>query len=148
MKATSEDFGKVFSVLRQQITRALSDDDATVRLEKFRNKLATLSYSEIMNLWQKERTNREEWENKAEAILELRESVKPEIISLIKTQRLTFLTEGTLFVKYSNKGTRIKDKFWFCRLSNNHKFLHYGDCDEKHIPTNEVFAPFSIIVLY
>lgn len=104
MRATVEDFGKVFSVLRQQMTRSLLDAEATTTFEKFKQKLSTLSYSEIMNLWQKERMNREEWENKAKAILELREAIKPEIVELIKQQRLLFLTDGTLFVKYSNKG--------------------------------------------
>lgn len=23
---------------------------------------------------------------------------------------------------------------WFCRVSSNHKVLHYGDCDEGHVP--------------
>lgn len=108
MRATArEDFAKVFSVLRQQITRSLQDADATSTFEKFRQKLSTLSYAEIMNLWQKERINREEWENKAQSIKELREAVRPEIIDLIKQQRLLYLTDGTLFVKFSNKGTRL-----------------------------------------
>ncbi|KAI1303037.1 Engulfment and cell motility protein 1 [Halotydeus destructor] len=135
MRATVEDFAKVFAVIRQQITRALADNDATTTFEKFRNKLATLSYAEIMNLWQKERIDRQTWENKAVSIIELREAIKPEIIELVKQQRLLFLTDGTLFVKYSSKGQRIKDKFWFCRLSSNFKVFHYGDCDENKIPT-------------
>lgn len=32
-------------------------------------------------------------------------------------------------------GQRIKDKFWFCRLSANYKVFHYGDCEENRIPT-------------
>lgn len=31
----------------------------------------------------------------------------------------------------------MKDKFWFVRLSQNHKALHYGDCDDKSVPTIE-----------
>lgn len=44
---------------------------------------------------------------------------------------------GTRFTKYSPRGQRIKDKFWYMRLSLNHKVLHYGDCDEKSTPTAE-----------
>ena len=29
---------------------------------------------------------------------------------------------------------RVKEKFWFVRLSPNHRVLHYGDCDEKSGP--------------
>ena len=28
----------------------------------------------------------------------------------------------------------MKDKFWFCRLTQNHKYLHYGDCEENRVP--------------
>ncbi len=104
MRATVEDFVKVFSVLKTQLTKAMSDGEATVNFDKFKLKLASLSYSVITSLWQKERSSREEWENKAFAILELRDMVKTEIIDLIKQQRLLYLTEGTRFDKYSNKG--------------------------------------------
>lgn len=33
------------------------------------------------------------------------------------------------------------EKFWFCRLSLNHKVLHYGDLDES--PQGEV--PFEML---
>ena len=28
-------------------------------------------------------------------------------------------------------------KFWYCRLSPNHKFFHYGDCEEDAQPQCE-----------
>ena len=31
----------------------------------------------------------------------------------------------------------ISDRFWYCRLSPNLKFLHYGDCEEGHAPSLE-----------
>ena len=93
-----------------------------------------------------ERTNREKWENKAKSILELRERVKPEIFELIKQQRLQMLTDITIFVKYSNKGTRVKDKFWFCRLSNNYKVFHYGDTQENKIQSIEELPNKSPII--
>lgn len=131
MRATIEDFTKVVSVVKEQITRALNTDPPPPTLEKFKLKLATLTYNEITNLWQQERSNREEWESQAKPIVELREQITPEIINLIQKQRLQYLCEGTMFTKYSNKGQRIKDKFWYCRLSPNHKIFHYGDCDEN-----------------
>lgn len=107
MRATVEDFVKVFSVLRQQLTRALSDPEYTTTFDKLKLKLTKLSYSVITSIWQKERNSREEWENKAYAILELRDMVKPEIIELIKQQRLLYLMEGTRFDKYTNKGLTL-----------------------------------------
>lgn len=35
----------------------------------------------------------------------------------------------------------LLEKFWFCRLSLNHKVLHYGDLDES--PQGEV--PFELL---
>lgn len=131
MRASTEDFAKVVSVVKEQITRALNTDPPPPTLEKFKMKLATLTYNEITNLWQQERSNREEWESQARPIVELREQITPEIRNLIQKQRLQYLCEGTMFTKYSNKGQRIKDKFWYCRLSPNHKVFHYGDCDEN-----------------
>ncbi|EZA47095.1 engulfment and cell motility protein 1 [Ooceraea biroi] len=133
MRATTEDFVKVFSVVREQITRALHCKPTG--LDKFKNKLQQLTYSTITNLWQQERTSREEWESHARPIVELREQITPEIIELIQQQRLGFLVQGTRFMKYSARGQRIKDKFWYVRLSPNHKVFHYGDCDEKSVPT-------------
>lgn len=135
MRATTEDFVKVFSVVKEQITRALKSSPPT--LEKFRSKLASLTYSEITNLWQQERCNREEWESQARPIVELREKITPEIFNLITQQRLGYLVEGTQFMKYTSKGQRIKDKFWYCRLSPNHKIFHYGECDENIAPSIE-----------
>lgn len=135
MRATKEDFVKVFSVVKEQITRALAGQPLS--LDKFRGLLQVLTYSEITNLWQQERTSREEWESHARPIVELREQIKPEIIELIQQQRYGFLVEGTRFTKYSPRGQRIKDKFWYIRLSPNHKVFHYGDCDEKSVPALE-----------
>ncbi|XP_015118781.1 engulfment and cell motility protein 1 [Diachasma alloeum] len=133
MRATTEDFVKVFSVVREQITRALQSKPTG--LDKFKTKLQSLTYSTITSLWQQERTNKEEWESHAKPIVELREQITPEILDLIQQQRLGFLVEGTRFTKYSARGQRIKDKFWYVRLSPNHKVFHYGDCDEKSVPT-------------
>jgi engulfment/cell motility protein 1 len=98
--------------------------------------MAELSYSKITEMRQQERTAREECESTASAIVSLKEKLRPEITALIREQRLGFLVEGTRFSKYI-RGTRSKDKFWYVRLSPNHKILHYGDCDEKSVPTQD-----------
>nr|SVE70295.1 EOG090X02BW [Daphnia similis]SVE70919.1 EOG090X02BW [Daphnia similis]SVE71550.1 EOG090X02BW [Daphnia similis] len=131
MRATVEDFAKVFSVVREQITRVLAGRPLTQEI--FKERIAALTYAEITDLWQQERTSREKWESRSRPIMELRQQIEPEIVELIQQQRLGFLTEGTRFSKYTNRG-RVKDKFWYVRLSPNHRVLHYGDCDEKSVP--------------
>ncbi|XP_055065964.1 engulfment and cell motility protein 1 isoform X1 [Misgurnus anguillicaudatus] len=65
---------------------------------------------------------------KSHPMLELREKLQPEVTELIKQQRLNRLCEGACFRKISAR--RRQDKFWYCRLSPNHKVLHYGDIEE------------------
>uniref|UniRef100_A0A8C6SVQ2 Engulfment and cell motility 2 n=1 Tax=Neogobius melanostomus TaxID=47308 RepID=A0A8C6SVQ2_9GOBI len=123
MRATAEDFNKVMQVVREQITRAL---------------LRGLNYSEILRLRQSERMSQDDFQSPP--IIELRERIQPEILELIKQQRLNRLCEGSCFRKLGNR--RRQEKFWFCRLSLNHKMLHYGDLDES--PQGEV--PFELLI--
>lgn len=134
MRATSEDFAKVFSVVREQIQRSLKSKPKN--LDDFKTKIQALTYATITTLRQQERASKEECESTATAIVSLKEKISPEIISLIRAQRLGYLVEGTRFSKYA-RGVRSKDKYWYARLSPNHKVLHYGDCDEKSVPTLE-----------
>uniref|UniRef100_A0AAQ5Y2Y2 ELMO domain-containing protein n=1 Tax=Amphiprion ocellaris TaxID=80972 RepID=A0AAQ5Y2Y2_AMPOC len=124
MRATQEDFDKVMQVVREQITRTLSSKPTS--LELFKNKVNALNYSEILKLRQTERLHQEEI--LAPPVLELKERLKPELLELIRQQRLNRLCQGTMFRKISSR--RRQDKLWYCRLSPNHKMLHYGDVEE------------------
>ncbi|XP_041743910.1 engulfment and cell motility protein 2 isoform X6 [Coregonus clupeaformis] len=130
MRATAEDFNKVMQVVREQITRALAMKPSS--LDHLKGKLRGLSYSEILRLRQSERMSQDDFQSPP--IIELRERIQPEILELIKQQRLNHLCEGSCFRKLGNR--RRQEKFWFCRLSLNHKVLHYGDLDES--PQGEV----------
>uniref|UniRef100_A0AAY4CIT3 ELMO domain-containing protein n=1 Tax=Denticeps clupeoides TaxID=299321 RepID=A0AAY4CIT3_9TELE len=125
MRATAEDFNKVMQVVREQITRALAMKPSS--LDQLKSKLRSLSYSEILRLRQSERMSQDDFQSPP--IIELRERIQPEILELIKQQRLNRLCEGSCFRKLGNR--RRQEKFWFCRLSLNHKVLHYGDLDES-----------------
>jgi len=60
MRATLEDFEKVFDVVREQVRRAL--DKVPDTFDSLHTHLNGLTYQEITNLRHQERTNREEWE--------------------------------------------------------------------------------------
>uniref|UniRef100_A0A8C6NVA6 Engulfment and cell motility 2 n=1 Tax=Nothobranchius furzeri TaxID=105023 RepID=A0A8C6NVA6_NOTFU len=135
MRATAEDFNKVMQVVREQITRALAMKPSSI--DQLKNKLRGLNYSEILRLRQSERMSQDDFQSPP--IIELRERIQPEILELIKQQRLNRLCEGSCFRKLGNR--RRQEKFWFCRLSLNHKVLHYGDLDES--PQGEV--PFELL---
>ncbi|XP_067905849.1 engulfment and cell motility protein 3 isoform X2 [Heterodontus francisci] len=103
MRATQEDFDKVMQVVREQITRTLASKPTS--LELFRNKVNALNYSEILKLRQTERMHQEE--TLAPPVLELRERLKPELMELIKQQRLNRLCDGTLFRKISSRRRQV-----------------------------------------
>ncbi|XP_040109308.1 engulfment and cell motility protein 3 isoform X1 [Oryx dammah] len=124
MRATQEDFDKVMQVVREQLARTLALKPSS--LELFRTKVNALTYGEVLRLRQTERLHQEG--TLAPPILELREKLKPELLGLIRQQRLLRLCEGTLFHKISSR--RRQDKLWFCCLSPNHKVLQYGDVEE------------------
>lgn len=65
------------------------------------------------------------------------ESIKSDMTNLIAKQRLLRLTEGGRFLKYSAKGQRSKDKYWLCKLSLNHRTLHYSDIEDNKDPPLE-----------
>ena len=69
-------------MVREQITRALDSHPPT--LDAFRNKLGSLTYAEITDLWQQERNTREKFESRSRPIMELREQIAPEIQNLIQ----------------------------------------------------------------
>ncbi|XP_053558860.1 engulfment and cell motility protein 3 [Bombina bombina] len=125
MRATQEDFDKVINVVKEQISRTLAHSYAS--LETFRTKIFSLNYSEILKLRQEERQNQDEV--LSPPVMELRMQLKPELLNLIKQQRLHSLCEGTKFRKISSR--RRQDKLWLCRLSPNHKVLHYGDIEDN-----------------
>ena len=111
MRATLEDFTKVFSVVREQITRVLVDRPASQ--EAFKDRIAALTYAEITDLWQQERNSREQWESRSRPIMELRTQIEPEIQELIQQQRLGYLTEGTRFTKYSKGGVSFNRRLLY-----------------------------------
>ncbi|KAL7990167.1 hypothetical protein Chor_010521 [Crotalus horridus] len=125
MRATAEDFHKVMQVVREQITRALPARPPS--LDQFQSKLRGLGYSEVLRLRQSERMSQDDFQSPP--IVELREKIQPEILALIKQQRLNRLCEGSSFRKVGNR--RRQERFWYCRLALNHKTLHYGDLEEN-----------------
>lgn len=60
------------------------------------------------------------------------ESIDAKVLDLIAKHRLLRMVEGARFLKCPTKGQRQKDKYWLCKLSPNHKTLHYGDLDDTN----------------
>uniref|UniRef100_A0A3Q2GDJ7 Engulfment and cell motility 2 n=1 Tax=Cyprinodon variegatus TaxID=28743 RepID=A0A3Q2GDJ7_CYPVA len=137
MRATAEDFNKVMQVVREQITRALAMKPSSI--DQLKNKLRCLNYSEILRLRQSERMSQDDFQSPP--IMCWREVIPP-------TQYILHLLLKTPELLHCDKTFTIillccffVEKFWFCRLSLNHKVLHYGDLEES--PQGEV--PFELL---
>uniref|UniRef100_A0A6A7FUE6 Engulfment and cell motility protein 1 n=2 Tax=Hirondellea gigas TaxID=1518452 RepID=A0A6A7FUE6_9CRUS len=127
MKATTEDFSKVLSVVKEQISHALKLQPPN--LDQFQKRLQLLTYKEITEIWQNERRSTEAKEMNAPQIQKLKDELRRDIDEVVQQQRLRILEEGARFRNPPKRSSR--DKFFFCRLSPNHKLFHYDECDEK-----------------
>ncbi|XP_065676231.1 engulfment and cell motility protein 1-like [Hydra vulgaris] len=120
---TAEDFPRVIGVVKDQIKRALVAKPETI--EKFKNKAFSLTYQQILRMMQQEAQERNILDSQTKPVIELREQIVPEIRELVRQQRLSQLVEGLMFDQISKRGQQ--KGYWFCCLSPNHRFLHYGE---------------------
>ncbi|EDO35451.1 predicted protein [Nematostella vectensis] len=133
MRATSGDFNRVMAVVKEQIVRSLGERHST--MDQYKNYVSNLGFTQILKLMQQEFHERTMLELQAPPVVELRQQILPELKNIVRQQRLEQLKEGRLFDKGGKR--HVRDKFWFCRLSPNLKFLHYGDCEEGQTPALE-----------
>ena len=125
MRASVLDLEKVMAVVTKQITTVLQAGSTLTSFDILKNRLFDLSYKKITE--SEENTQLlDETVLKSRPVHELCERIKPEIIQLVKEERLRHLVEGQSFPKVGKKIGR--DQFFYCRLSPNHKVLHFGDC--------------------
>lgn len=127
MRATVNDFNKVLAVVREQILRALERQPETI--DYCKKELDQLAYNRIMELRHKEIVERDVQEFQATPIQELRKTLEVGMAELVRQQRLNSLLEGLWFNKNTKRTAR--DKYRFCRLSYDKKFLQYGDFSEQ-----------------
>ncbi|KAH9391413.1 Engulfment and cell motility protein 3 [Tyrophagus putrescentiae] len=132
--ATAADMGIVESFLAEKLRKTLasssSNSATTSCFDSFKKEVMKISYAEINRRWNEERDRRDRQKEELPVIKELKGLLRPEMVGIVRAHRLNYLVRGTRFDKYTAKGQRVKDKFWYCRLSSNHKTLLYGDCDE------------------
>ena len=123
MRASILDLEKVMVVVSKQLTQVLINSGPSLTtFDVLKHKLFDLSYKKIT---QTEENSQLLDENvlKSKPVQELCERIKPEIMQLVRQERLRHLVEGASFPR----ATRRRDQFFYCRLSSNHKFLHFAD---------------------
>lgn len=123
MRASILDLEKVMAVVTKQISTVLINGGSSLNsFDIFKQRLFDLSYKKIT---QSEENSQLLDENvlKSKPVQELCERIKPEIFNLVRQERLRHLVEGASFPR----SARRRDQFFYCRLSSNHKVLHFAD---------------------
>jgi len=151
MRATREDFDKVFDVVREQIEGSLNPAatdpkraaDRPKTFEQFR--LGVRSYVDISRRWQADARSRKAWDD-SEPVRELKEHLRPEVRELVERQRANFMVEGTRFQRYKKSGEVDGNgktvNFRYVKLHPNLKTIYVGDWNsEKSLPTIEELEP-------
>jgi len=142
MRATRQDFSKVFDVVREQLETSLLSEkqERPKTFDQF--KANVKSYAEISKKWQNEAKNRDTLNNN-KSVMELRNHLEPEIKDLIRQQRANFMVEGTRFTRNKKTGEATKaQQCRFVKLHANHKTIYVGDWNsDKSVPTLEDLEP-------
>lgn len=123
MRASILDLEKVMVVVTKQISMVIINGGLSLTsFDILRNRLFDLSYKKIT---QTEESSQLLDENvlKSKPVQELCERIKPDVVQLVRQERLRHLVEGATFPK----SARRRDQFFYCRLSSNHKLLHFMD---------------------
>ena len=124
MRASVLDLEKVMTVVTKQLTTVLQSSSALNSFDILKQKLFDLSYKKITESEENSQLL-DEGVLKSKPVQELCERIKPEILHLVKEERLRHLVEGAAFPKSGRRGRG--DQFFYCRLSPNHKVFHFGD---------------------
>jgi len=119
MRASVNDFNKVMPVVKEQILSALNRQPETLETCK----------KELDQLARTIEIGRDVQEFKSKPVMDLRKSLEVELMELVRLQMLNSLVEGQWFNKNSKRHAR--DKYRFCRLSNDQKYFQYDDFAEK-----------------
>lgn len=104
-------------VVSEQISKAMEDFDKLYTFDSLRNKLTQWNFAKIEEARQRVLEQKEEQKTQAKPIRELRSMLEPDILDVIKQQRLNKMMAGYHF----RPSKSAKKDSVFCRLSQNAK---------------------------
>ena len=134
MRASVLDMEKVMVVVTKQILTLLQSSTATLTtFDVLKTKLFELTYKKIIEAEENSQLL-DESVLKSKPVQELSDAIRPEIVELVKQERLRHLVEGATFPKIGRRG---RDQLFCCRLSPNYKMLHFGDISGEQVPPLE-----------
>lgn len=82
-----------------QVNCTMNSKPEPANFEELSQKLSAQTYAELNNQWRLEIIDKDRRASRIHAEEKLIETVKPELMLLIKEQRLNYMVEGTKFIK-------------------------------------------------
>lgn len=127
MKAkTMEDFDRIVNNVSDQIIHSIKTP--FTNLQNFAKNLNDI---DVVALRELRRQSQRNLKGKSESLNFLRDNiVTPEMVELLKKQRIKFLKEGSMLEIFI-KGVRSQHKMWFTVLSNDNKEIWYKNGPES-----------------
>ena len=141
--AEADDFRKIVELVRILIESVVGGADRTKGIEQVEKEMAAFEYSKIRELQMEllELTYEDVW---GQHLHSVKEELQSEALQFVKEQRIRCLLAGAWFPRgtYTDQeggGPVTEDSlvqdvahgYRFIRLSENRKYLHWGDYDEK-----------------
>jgi len=142
--AEVEDFAKIVELVRILIESVVGGADRTRGVDDVEKELASFEYSKLRELQMEllELTYEDVW---GQHLRGVKEELQSDALQFVKEQRIRCLLAGAWFPKaatYSDQGSagpvtesslseNPATSYRFVRLSDNRKYLHWGDFDEQ-----------------
>eukprot|EP00050_Salpingoeca_kvevrii_P018512 m.75339 g.75339 ORF g.75339 m.75339 type:complete len:717 (+) comp8077_c0_seq1:180-2330(+) len=126
MEAKIVDFDKVMTIVRKQISLVLESANKPRTMDEFKNALLQRSYSDMMNLEAQRLKAIQSLVEGAVPVVNLKNTLRDELMEVVKQQRLALLCEGAYFQTINDKGRLKKEKI-FMILASNKIGLHFGE---------------------
>uniref|UniRef100_A0AC35TMB7 ELMO domain-containing protein n=1 Tax=Rhabditophanes sp. KR3021 TaxID=114890 RepID=A0AC35TMB7_9BILA len=130
MHASNKDVSKVLKVVKDQLSRALINENPLTIIE-LDNILQKYSYYQMQKIWEKERFERDQSELQSDAIRQLKPHLRIKYEALVQQNRRNCMKKGFVFTKVPKEKTGIKSgnvaTLWLWKLDKNERFLWYQD---------------------
>ncbi|XP_065178805.1 engulfment and cell motility protein 1-like [Sycon ciliatum] len=131
MGALTVDVDKVATVVKKHVSLVLMTNNAD--WTAFKAGLWEMNYTKISSVIEDEKSRVDDTTSQSAPAKELSARISPEIMELVKTQRLNTLVAGDFFPNWKEKEKGRQKSTVCCRLHSNRMVLHWAECELTNV---------------
>lgn len=128
MQAKGGEMEKVASVVLEQLRHVLKRKEIQ-DMEELASDLETFSYKAMQKIWREEQLGKENDQLHSQAVIALKEKLKPKMEELVIINHLNYLKKGATFRKPMKSKSLAKAAYWHWKLDVSEKMLTITGCD-------------------